>query len=277
MPNATGPKRLRVPEGIPGLLRDLIHERTGIFFENDRMDLLLEKLEPAAQSLGCESFLDYYYALKDNKGGEWDQAWEVLSVQETYFWREMPQINALTKVIVPEWFSKRPTPFRLWSAACASGEEPYTIAIAMAEAGLGSHPIEITGSDANLSALKKAELGVYRERAFRALPLGLREKYFSPVPGGWKLSPEIASRVKFKRVNLFEPGEMAPLARAHAVFCRNVFIYFSAYSIRRTVATIALRMPPGGHLFVGAAESLLRMTTDFELKEIAGALAYVRI
>lgn len=241
------------------------------------MSLLLEKLEPVAQSFGCQSFLEYYYALKDNTHAEWDKAWEALSVQETYFWREMAQINALTSVVVPEWFRSHSTTLRIWSAACATGEEPYTIAIALAEAGFGSHPIEIIGSDASPNGLKKAETGIYREKSFRALAPALRQKYFEPVAGGSKINPEIARRVHFQRVNLFESGEIAPLARSRAIFCRNVFIYFSPHSIRRTVATIALRMPAGGHLFVGASESLLRMTTDFELQEVAGALAYVRI
>jgi chemotaxis protein methyltransferase CheR len=277
MLKVVGPKCLRVPEGVPGLLRDLIHERTGLFFEDSRMDILLEKLEPLAQQLGCQSFLEYYYALKDNLHAEWDRAWEALSVQETYFWREISQVNALAGVILPDWFRNHSSPFRIWSAACATGEEPYSVAMALVEAGFASHPIEIAASDASLNALKKAESAVYREKSFRALPPALRQKYFTPASGGWKLAPEITSRVRFHRVNLFESGEIAPLARAHVVFCRNVFIYFSAHSIRRTVATIALRMPPGGHLFVGASESLLRMTTDFELMEIAGALAYVRI
>jgi len=268
---------LRVPEGVPVLLRDLIHDRTGLFFENARLDVLLEKLEPIAQEKGHQSFLEYYYALKDNNRAEWDLAWEALSVQETYFWREMAAVNALTSVIVPEWFRKRTLPFRLWSAASASGEEPYSIAIALVEAGFGSHPIEIVASDASPAALAKAQAAVYRERSFRSLPLGLRQKYFELAPGGWKLAPDIFGRVKFKRANLSEAGEVASLARAHVIFCRNVFIYFSPHAIRQTVATMASKMPSGGHLFVGAAESLLRMTADFELKEIAGALAYVRL
>jgi len=266
-----------VPEGIPRLLRDLIHDRTGLFFEDTRMDILLEKLEPIAQNKHCQSFLEYYYILKDNEHAEWDQAWEALSVQETYFWREMAQINALSQVIVAEWFRKRSTPFRIWSAACCTGEEPYSIAIALAEAGFGSHPIEIIASDASPGALKKAESALYREKSFRALPLALRQKYFESASGGWQLSPKIMGQVKFRRANLFEAGEIAPLARAQAIFCRNVFIYFSPHTIRQTVAMIGARMPCGGHLFVGAAESLLRMTTDFELKDIAGALAYERI
>jgi len=271
------PKALRVPQGISGLLRDLIHDRTGLFFDDDRMDLLLAKLEPLAQLRGCGSFLDYYYALKDNDRGEWDQAWEALSVQETYFWREMAQIDALTGTVIPEWFRKTSLPFRIWSAACATGEEPYTIALALAERGWGGKPIEICGSDASPSALEKAQRGVYREKSFRTLPPDLRQRYFTPVPGGSRLSPDIMNRVRFTRANLLEPGDISPLARVQAIFCRNVFIYFSKHSIRQSIAMMAAKMAPGACLFVGAAESLLRMTTDFELKEIESALAYVRI
>jgi chemotaxis protein methyltransferase CheR len=277
MPGPNGLKTLRVPEGLPRLLRDLIHDRTGIFFEDTRMDILLEKLEPLAQERGSQSFLEYYYALKDNEHHEWEQAWEALSVQETYFWREMPQVNALTGIIIPAWFQTHSMPFRIWSAACATGEEPYTIAMALAEAGFGSHPIEIVANDASAAALKKAGTAIYREKSFRALPEGLRQKYFERVSGGSKLTPEITNKVSFTRANLLEPGDVAALARAHTIFCRNVFIYFSPHSIRLTVAMIASKMPPGGHLFVGAAESLLRTTTDFELREIGSALAYVRI
>jgi chemotaxis protein methyltransferase CheR len=241
------------------------------------MDFLLEKLEPAVQGRGFNSFLEYYYALKDNRHGEWDRAWEALSVQETYFWREMGQIEVLVKQIAPDWLRKHSLPFRIWSAACATGEEPYTIAIALVEAGLGTQPIEITASDASLAALDKARQGVYREKSFRTLPVGLREKYFDPVPGGWKLSPQIMQKVTFKRANLFDQGDVAPLARVQAIFCRNAFIYFSRHAIRLTVAMMAAKMSPGGLLFVGASESLLRVTTDFELKEIGGALAYIRI
>jgi chemotaxis protein methyltransferase CheR len=270
-------KPLRVPEGIAHLLRDLIHERTGIFFEDDRMDLLLSKLEPVAQRRGCASFLDYYYALKDNDRGEWDQAWEALSVQETYFWREMAQIDALVEKIIPQWFQKTSQPFRVWSAACATGEEPYTIALALAERGLDSLPIEILGTDASPAALEKARRGVYREKSFRALPPALRQKYFTPGSDGSRLSEAIMRRVTFARANLLELGEISPLARVQAIFCRNVFIYFSRHSIRQTIAMMGARMVPGSYLFVGASESLLRLTTDFELREIEGALAYVRI
>lgn len=270
-------KPLRVPEGIARLLRDLIHDRTGLFFEDSRMEVLLEKLQPLAQARGFDSFLQYYYALKDREHGEWDRAWEALSVQETYFWREMSQIDALAEVVVPDWLTKTSLPFRIWSAACATGEEPYSIVMRLLEAGLGDRRIEIIGSDASLAAVEAARRGVYREKSFRTLPPELRQKYFKPAPGGWSLSEDIKKRVSFTRANLFEPGEIAALARVQAIFCRNVFIYFSPHAMRQTIAMMAAKMPPGGHLFVGASESLLRLTTDFELKEIKSALAYVRI
>ena len=274
-----GRKPLLVPEGVPLLLSAIIHERTGIYFEPERYGLLMEKLEPLAQERGCQSFLDYYYLLKyeENGSADWERVADALAVPETYFWREESQIRTLVDVIVPQWFKRTSGPLRIWSAACSSGEEPYSIAIALSEAGWGNHPIEIRASDASLYALEKARQAVYRENSFRALPAELREKYFSPAEKGqWTLQPEIRQRIIFQRANLLAPAEINDLARAHVIFCRNVFIYFSPHAIRLTLATFAARMPVNGYLFVGAAESLLRLTADFQLREIGSAFVYVR-
>ena len=274
-----GRKPLLVPAGVPALLSAIVHERTGILFEPDRHDVLLDKLEPLAEERGCYSFLDYYYLLKYEENGtaDWERVLDAISVQETYFWREMPQIHALVKVLVPEWFQRHSLPLRIWSAASATGEEAYTIVMALAEAGWASHPIEVFASDGSLSALKKARRAVFRENSFRALPHGLRDKYFVSVTGGWSLRKSISERVTFQRANLLAADEVDTLARAPVIFCRNVFIYFSAHAIRQTVAAFAARMPAKGYLFVGASESLLRLTADFELREIEDAFVYVRI
>jgi chemotaxis protein methyltransferase CheR len=221
-----GRKPLLTPNGVPVLLSSIIHERTGIFFETDRHDVLLEKLEPLAQDRGCYSFLDYYYLLKFEENG------------------------------VEDW---------------------HRVMDALAEAGWIDHPIEIRGSDASLSALTKARRGVYRQNSFRAMPVEIRKKYFSIHPEGWQLAPEIVQRVTFERANLMATEQINDLARASVIFCRNVFIYFSSHAIRQTVATFASRMAPKGHLFLGAAESLLKLTADFALREIGGACVYVRI
>lgn len=267
-----------VPAGVPLLLRDLLHERTGMFFDPDRFETLLEKLRPRAVFHQCPTFLDYYYLLKYQEKGpeEWLRVMDALSVPETFFWRELSQVEAMTKVVVPQWFKTRNEPLRVWSCACASGEEPYSVVIALLEAGQGHLPVEIVGSDASEAMLEKARRGVFRERSFRALPEPLRRKYFTEVADGWKLDDAVMRRVTFHQANITAPKEIHHDASSPVIFCRNVFIYFSTDSIRRTLATFAERMPDLGHLFVGASESLLKLTNDFELHEIDDAFVYLR-
>ena len=276
---AVGGKPPLVPAGIPLLLSSIVHERTGISFEPERWDVLVEKLSPLAEQRGCHSLLDYYYMLKHEENGpeDWARVLDALSVRETYFWREFPQIQALVDVLVPQWFHRTSLPLIIWSAASATGEEPYSIAMALAEAGWSRHPIEIHASDGSRAALETARAGVFRENSFRVVPSEIKERYFSPVAGGWKIRNDVAQRVYFHRANLLAPQEYHLLARAAVIFCRNVFIYFSPHAIRQTLAAFASRMPAGGHLFVGTSESLLRLTVDFELRQIKDAFAYVRL
>jgi chemotaxis protein methyltransferase CheR len=276
---AVGPSSsISIPESISKLLRDLIHEQTGIYFESDKMDLMLEKLEPRVKAKGCQSYLDYFYLLKyDASGeGEWRRLMDAFSVQETYFWREYDQIGALVDHIVPNWFKNTSKVLRIWSAACASGEEPYSIAIALDEAGWGRYPIEILGSDASEAALDRARKASYRERSFRALPRLLREKYFRREGEEFKLSPEVVSRVTLRWANLMKLAEFPECSECHVIFCRNVFIYFSAASITKVVSAFAARMEAGAPLFIGASESLFKLTKLFELGELGSAFVYRR-
>lgn len=194
------PSALSAPEGTGILLRDLIHDHTGFFFDADRVGMLFDKMEPLAREKNCRSFLDYYYLLKleGEVNGEWQRVMEALSVQETYFWREMDQVRVLVDRLVPAWFAKRRDPLRIWSAACATGDEPFTIAMALEEAGWFQRaPIEIVASDASVVALEKARRGVFRDRSFRTLPPALKEKYFQAVPHGWSIDPKLLVRVRF--------------------------------------------------------------------------------
>ncbi|HZZ58957.1 MAG TPA: CheR family methyltransferase [Opitutaceae bacterium] len=278
LPAESEPPALSAPAGVPLLLRDLLHENTGIYFEPERFDTMLDKLAERARVRGCRSYLDYYYLLKYDDPGreEWLRVMDAFSVQETYFWREQGQIAALAQVLVPRWFERTAAPLKIWSAACATGEEPISLGIALREAGWGGRPITIVASDASEAALAKARLGVYRERSFRSLPETLRQKYFEPAERGWRARTELLPPIEFRRANLVDPEQVAPLATAPVIFCRNVFIYFSADSIRRTVGLFAQGMPDGGHLFVGAPESLVKLTDDFELREMADAFVYER-
>jgi len=271
---------LALPEGATSLIQALINERTGMHFDNGKRDLLLDKLSPLVIERGFGSFLDYYYLLKYDPAApaEWQNVMNALSVQETYLWREIDQIRALVQTLVPEWHARNGnSTLRIWSAACATGEEPLTIAIALNEAGWFERAsIEIVASDASSKAIDRAVQGVYRERAFRNLSPHLRDRYFQPDGSNWRVRSDIHSRVKWGLANLIEEDQISPLAAADFIFCRNVFIYFSESAISRVVRSFSRHIRPPGYLFVGAAESLIRLTTDFTLTEIDDAFVYVK-
>jgi chemotaxis protein methyltransferase CheR len=271
---------LSLPEGATSLIQTLIHERTGMHFDNGKRDILMDKLSPLVIERGFGSFLDYYYLLKYDTAArvEWQNVINALSVQETYLWREIDQVRALVQTLVPQQHARNTnSTLRIWSAACATGEEPLTIAIALNEAGWFERAsIEIVATDASTKAIDRAVRGVYRERAFRNLPAALRDRYFERDGSDWRVSSDIHSRIRWGLANLMEEDQVSPLADADFIFCRNVFIYFSESAIGRVVRSFSRHIRPPGYLFVGAAESLIRLTTDFTLTEIDDAFVYVK-
>ena len=277
---STRSQNLVLPEGTSALIRHLINERTGMFFDNGKSDLLMDKLSPLVIERGFGSYLDYYYLLKYDPSAyaEWQNVMNALSVQETYLWREFDQIRALVQTLVPQWQARNDnSTLRIWSAACATGEEPLTIAIALNEAGWFERAsIEIVATDASSKAIDRAVKGVYRERAFRNLPAQLRDRYFERDGSDWRVRSDIHSRIKWGMANLMEENQISQFASADFIFCRNVFIYFSESAISRVVRSFSRFIRSPGYLFVGAAESLLRLTTDFTLTEIGDAFVYVK-
>lgn len=262
------------------LLRDLISERTGVHFGDDRRDQLADKLSDLLAARGMASYLDYYYLLRYDADAEQhlSELMDRLAVPETYFWRQHDQLLALANVVAPQHFRRAGdgAALRIWSAACCTGEEPISIAIALAEAGLLHRlPIEIVASDASPALVERARRGLYGERSFRSLPAELRERYFVREGPGWRVDPKVHGTIRWTTANLVEPADVRPLAVADVIFCRNVFIYFSDQTVTRVIGTFAEGLAEGGHLFLGASESLTRLATDFELVEVGGAFAYV--
>jgi chemotaxis protein methyltransferase CheR len=262
---------------VTQILRDLIHQRLGLFYEAAHFDQVADRLAPLVVARGLDSFMDYYYFLKYSEDDqEWCRVMDALAVHETYFWREIDQLRAVVDCVVPQ-LAACAKPLRIWSVPCASGEEPLTVAMLLAEAGWFDRlPIEIYGSDASPHAVARAKEGRYGQRSFRTLPAQLQEKYFVRADDHWTVSPELRSRVSYDIVNLVAEDEVRRHASAPIIFCRNVFIYFSEDSIRRVMAVLEQTMPVPGYLCVAAAESLLKRTVSFELQDIGGSFIYVK-
>jgi chemotaxis protein methyltransferase CheR len=263
------------------LLRDLVHERTGLFYDDGRRDMMADRLSGLVTERGFESFLDYYYFLKYDAGAaaEWHRVMDALSVPETYFWREADQLQAIAGTIVPGLVREAPDrPVKIWCVPCATGEEPLTLAMLLDQAGwFDRADIELHASDASPAMVERARAGGYRERSFRTLPPALRERYFERRGDLSYVDRRLHARVRsWSVVNLKSRTEVEPLADADVIVCRNVFIYFSQSAVSQVVDTFADRMRPPGYLCVGATESLLRVTERFDLTEIAGAFVYVR-
>ena len=274
------PDVLDVAPSVVALVRDLVHDTTGLYYPDARTAQLVERLTPLVLQRGFPSLLDYYYLLKYDGGApaEWGRVFDALAVPETYFWREVAQIRAVVEHVVPRCVKMLgDRPLSIWSIPCASGEEPLTIAMLLDQAGWFSRvPIEIHASDASPAAIDRARRGLYRERSFRNLAPDLRERYFERAEDGWRVTSELHSRVTWSVVNLMNPGQAGGYATAPIVFCRNLLIYFSERAARDAIALLAARMPTPGYLAVGVSESLLRITNDFELTEMAGAFVYVK-
>ena len=265
---------------VTTILRELVHERLGLFYDEGQVDLLADRLAPLVVARGFGSFMEYYYLLKySDDGEEWGRVMDALAVNETYFWREIDQVRAVVDHVVPKLTAELDgRPLKIWSVPCATGEEPLTLAMLLDEGGwFDRAPIEIVASDASRGAIARATAGRYGERAFRNLPPVQRERYFRIVDDGrWAVAPELQRRIVYDVVNLVAADEVARHADAPIIFCRNVFIYFSDRSIVRALDSFAASMPDPAFLCVGASESLLRLTGRFGLQEIGGAFIYVK-
>ena len=276
LPDARG---LRIPERTLELLRDLIASHAGMHYDDGRLEILRDRIVPLAIERGFDSLLDYYYLLKYDTlaASEWPRVMDALSVQETYFWREIDQLRALVDEIVPV-LAKAGDPVRIWCVPCASGEEPLSLAMLLDEAGWFDRArIEIHASDASASAIARARAGRFRERSFRTLPPALRAKHFTADGDTWVVDPALHARVRsWSVVNLMCHGDVSLYARVPVIVCRNVFIYFSPEAITRVARTFAGAMPTPAYLCIGASESLLKLRTPFDLREIGGAFVYVK-
>ena len=269
-----------LPEDDFRLLRELISNYCGIYFADDSRYLLERRLGHRLKAHGLETFRDYYRFLLYNRGRsqELSEIIDILTVNETYFFREQKVFDALVEEILPEMRRMRPDVrrFRIWSAGCASGEEPYTIAIMVLEKALkfSGLEVEIIGSDINQRVLQKARKGVYTSNSFRGVDDYFMKKYFVEEDGSWRIKDAVRKLVSFTHVNLLDQEKVRFAGTMDVVFCRNVLIYFNQESKRRVVDGFHQIMNDGGYLLLGHAESLMNVSTAFTLKHLKSDMVY---
>lgn len=247
-------------------LRDAIRERFGIYYDDTKQFLLQSRLQTRLVKCRLADFQAYYRFLSSHpdRQNEWDELASVLSNNETYFFRERAQLDVLTGAVVDEGL-RSGSKLRVWSSACSTGEEPFSLAMALLESRrIAPSQIQIRATDLSPRALAKCSEGFYRELSFRATPPELIQRYFRPFQGGFMITDDIKRMVEFSRINLLEEPAVAAMGPMDAIFCRNVLIYFDKPTQKRVVEAFAKALRPRGFLFLGHAESIMRLTDLYE-------------
>ncbi len=261
------------------LLRDLVHAHCGIWFREDLRYVLERRLWPRLQALGLDGWRAYYRHLRFDPGRaeELAEAVDLLTTNETYFYREPYQLRAFAQEIVPALADSLAGErrLRILSAGCSTGEEPYTIAILLRDSGLfEGWDVEVLACDISRRVLGLAKAGAYGEHAFRNPEAEALRRWFHLRDGRWVVDDAIRRSVRFFHANLLEERALAAAGRVDALFCRNVMIYFDVATRRRVLHRFHEKLRGGGYLLLGHSESLLNVTADFELAHFRNDLVY---
>jgi chemotaxis protein methyltransferase CheR len=269
---------LRMTEAEFRMLCDLLRGYCGLHFGPEARYVLEKRLVRRARELGADSFTAYHYLLRHDSSGDQELARLVdeLVTNETYFFRERNQLRALFEEILPDLRARSPRrSLSLWSAGCSGGEEPYTLVMLALEAGLEpGRDLRVYASDISRPMLQKARRGLYREASFRQTEPALREKYFLEKDGVWRISDDVKMHVDFIHLNLLDRSKVALLGTMDVTLCRNVIIYFGIETKQKVIQTLDEKLRPGGYLLLGHSESLINISSAFELRHLKHDLVY---
>lgn len=266
------------------LLRDIIYRRCGIFFADNKKYLLETRLARRLEERSLKTFEDYYYFLTYDQSREKEMAnlVNVIVTNETSFFRDIMQLEAFKRGVVPKIVQEKANglkALKVWSAACSTGEEPYTLAMMLMEEGLASKgwSVEVLGSDICDNVLRSAEAAVYEKYSLRNTPEGYLKKYFSGSLETFTVAKKVQELVKLKKLNLIDPFETRSVRGMDIIFCRNVLIYFDDASKRKAVTHLYDALNKGGYLFVGFSETLHSITRLFKPVSIERSVVYQKV
>lgn len=262
-------------------IRDLIAETCGLHFDEKKFYFIEKRIAKRLKATNTQSVKDYFRLLKLGQNpDEMKELISLLTTNETYFYRYLPQLQTFIEETIPRVCSHKRKHndyvLKIWSAGCSSGEEPYTISILLKEhlEDYDKWRIEIMATDIDHSVLNKAKRGVYEKRAVKEVPPDILEKYFLKKNGKYEICTALKEKVQFSYLNLMDRKEMRRINEMDFVFCRNVLIYFDDNARKQVVNSIYDSLTTGGFIFLGHSESVGKISATFKLVKFDKSLAY---
>jgi chemotaxis protein methyltransferase CheR len=253
------------------IIAQLLKERSGLALNKEKAYLLESRLNPVARKWNFSGFDELAQAIR-NRGEEalLVDVTEAMTTNESFFFRDQKPFDQFDDMVLPHLLEARAAKrsFRIWSAACSSGQEPYTLAMLLQEHAdkLAGWRVEIVATDLSNEILDKAKEGLYSQfEVQRGLPIAHLVKYFVQVGGRWQIEDSLRKMIKFQPFNLL--GDLSSLGKFDVVFCRNVLIYFDTPTKTKVLNGVADLLPADGFLYLGGAETVLGSTDRFEIMQ----------
>jgi len=262
---------------------DLVYKKTGIMFEENKRYFVERRLNDRIEQLELESFRDYFFMLKySNDQTELQEIINRLTINETYFFRDFPQLLGFAESILPEMIKTKEATgqrtLKIWSAGCATGEEPYTLAIILMEMipNFEKWKIQILGTDINTKVLDMARKGLYNARSIKDVPQDYLERYFTKRGTMYSMNLNVKGMVDYQLLNLSDQSRFKEHQSFDFVFCRNVLIYFDTLSRFKVLDSFYNSLRSGGIIYLGHSESVGRITEAFKMKRIQDNIYYYK-
>ncbi len=261
-------------------LRDYIYEKSGIYITDTKKYLIENRLSRILQERKLGSFEEYLKIIKvATNGSELSRLYDAVTTNETYFFREPDQFNVLMNEVLPKVMAQKKgsKTLKIWSAACSTGEEAYTIAMFLMEQHLSTQQFEIYASDISDAALRSANEAIYNSYSIRNIPEPFLKKYFTNSGQSYTLNSKVKEAVKFTNLNLLNDAKLKSFRGMDIIFCRNVLIYFDTKAKQKVVSNLYDNLNPGGYLFIGSSESLHNVTRALRPNVINKVITYQKV
>lgn len=261
-------------------LRAFIYDQTGIYFRDNKRYLLESQVGRRLKQLGLSSFDEYADLVQNgHRRTELPALVNAITINETFFFRHPNQYTAIAEVLLPKLITQRTgrRRVRIWSAACSTGDEAYTLALLIREQVQPRFPatrFEIVGTDINTEVLATARAGSYSPYAVRNIPPAYLDTYFTCENGRYVLNPALREMVRFKHFNLTDRHTIHRFRNFDIILCANVLIYFDDETKQGVISNLYNSLAPGGYLFVGTSETLHGVTQAFQPTRLGDTIAY---